>query len=136
MPSDKLLFFFVPSEVRSDEIYNPTNLVTYRANLDSDIAAILNVQGPSVVLVKKLGSQEYEIVRRIPWPASQSQFNALMATYAADGEGNHGGVFSTTDEELPPIPAAIRNFFQGLKNIGVAVIVAAIAITIVQDEKE
>lgn len=136
MPSDKLLFFFVPREVRSDEIYNPTELVTYRADLDSDIATILNVQGPSVVLVKKLGGQEYEIIRRIPWPASQNQFNALMATYAADGEGNQGGVFSSTDTQLPPVPEVIRDFLGAIKKIGIAVLVAAVAINMIGDEKE
>lgn len=136
MPSDKLLFFFVPKEVHSSEIYNPTELVTYRADLDSDIAEILNVQSPSVVLVKKLGGQEYEIIRRIPWPASQSQFNALMAVYSGDGTGNQGGAFGVVDAELPPIPGIVRDFLGALKNIGVAILFAAIAITIANDEKE
>lgn len=136
MPSDKLLFFFVPKEIRSDEIYNPTELISYRADLDSDTATILNVQGPSVVLVKKLGGQEYEIIRRIPWPASQNQFDALMAAYEGDGTGTGGGVFNSTDTELPPIPQAIRDFFGAIKNLGVAILVAAVVITISNDEKE
>lgn len=136
MPSKKLLFFFVPKEVRSDEIYNPTELITYRADLDSDIATILNVQGPSVVLVKHIKDQEYEIMRRIPWPASQAQFDALQATYEGDGTGTSGGVFAYTEAELPPIPKAIRDFFGAIKNLGVAMLVAAVVITISNDEEK
>ena len=125
----------MPKEVRTDEIGNPTDLIAYRAPLDSDWATILNVQGPSVVLVKHIKDQEYEIMRRIPWPASQWQFDALQATYEGDGTGTGGGVFAYTEAELPPIPKAIRDFFGAIKNLGVAALVAAIVITITNEEK-
>lgn len=102
--SNHILFFFVPQEVKTGEIYNPTDLRTFRSAPDTDLAKLLKVQGNEVVLVKSLGGGEYEIIRRVPWPASQNAFDALLSTGNGSGDGDSNSIFSLNASDDPFSP--------------------------------
>lgn len=126
-----ILFFFVPSTVKTEEIYNPTELRTFRSEPGSDLAKLLLSKGPEVVLVESIGGGQYKIIRRTPWPASQANFETLTATGTGTGEGTEQSFFSLNsdqDEFSPGIPFGTKNGSKALLTI-ILIVLGFIIIT-------
>ena len=111
---DLYLIYFVPENVNTSDLYNPSSIPGFRANVDSELGRKLNAENNDVVLIKKVGVGKFEIIRRAKYPYSHNQFIALISNNTGTGgEGTENNVISIGEDEIftpgTPIGLGIGN---------------------------
>lgn len=107
---DLYLIYFVPENVNTAELYNPSDIPGFRADLNSEVGRKLKAESNDVILIRRISPGKFEIIRRTKYPYSHSQFIALVSNeQGAGGEGESRSVVDLGENALfnPGLPIGL-----------------------------
>lgn len=125
------LIYFIDASTPWDEVYNPSQIPAFRGSMDSEAARALRAKPGDVVLIKKVGAGQFEIIRRAKYPLSHNDFVKLVSNENGNGGGTENTVVALGEDELFNMGTPIGLFDR--KNLPIWILMALALYVILND---